>query len=122
MVYKSNRQGCEQDILSFGSYCSRNGISVNVKGGNGYVLSQSVPSGANIEDVNSITITAGGNTSSSSSSSSSSSNTTTDDVQKGDDEILDDALPDGDKTPVTPPKEPDVDDDAGNEQDDTPTE
>ena len=104
------------------SYCSRNGISVNVKGGNGYVLSQSVPSGANIEDVNSITITAGGNTSSSSSSSSSSSNTTTDDVQKGDDEILDDALPDGDKTPVTPPKEPDVDDDAGNEQDDTPTE
>ncbi len=104
------------------SYCSRNGISVTVKGGNGYVLSQSVPSGANIEDVNSITITAGGNTSSSSSSSSSSSNTTTDDVQKGDDEILDDALPDGDKTPVTPPKEPDVDDDAGNEQDDTPTE
>ena len=85
------------------SYCSRNGISVNVKGGNGYVLSQSVPSGANIEDVNSITITAGGNTSSSSSSSSSSSNTTTDDVQKGDDEILDDALHDGDKTPVTPP-------------------
>ena len=104
------------------SYCSRNGISVTVKGGNGYVLSQSVPSGANIEDVNSITVTAGGNTSSSSSSSSSSSNTTTDDVQKGDDEILDDALPDGDKTPVTPPKEPDVDDDAGNEQDDTPTE
>ena len=97
------------------SYCSRNGISVTVKGGNGYVLSQSVPSGANIEDVNSITITAGGNTSSSSSSSSSSSNTTTDDVQKGDDEILDDALPDGDKTPITPPKEPDVDDDAGNE-------
>lgn len=56
------------------SYCSRNGISVNVKGGNGYVLSQSVPSGANIEDVNSITVTAGGNTSSSSSSSSSNNN------------------------------------------------
>lgn len=56
------------------SYCSRNGISVTVKGGNGYVLSQSVPSGANIEDVNSITITAGGNTSSSSSSSSSNNN------------------------------------------------
>lgn len=60
------------------SYCSRNGISVTVKGGNGYVLSQSVPSGANIEDVNSITITAGGNTSSSSSSSSSNNNTTSD--------------------------------------------
>ena len=56
------------------SYCSRNGISVTVKGGNGYVLSQSVPSGANIEDVNSITITAGGNTSSSSSSNSSNNN------------------------------------------------
>ena len=56
------------------SYCSRNGISVTVKGGNGYVLSQSVPSGANIEDVNSITVTAGGNTSSSSSSSSSNNN------------------------------------------------
>ena len=90
------------------SYCSRNGISVTVKGGNGYVLSQSVPSGANIEDVNSITITAGGNTSSSSSSNSSnnnsdssSDNTTTD---TGDD-VLDDSgvLPDGDKTPVTPP-------------------
>ena len=60
------------------SYCSRNGISVTVKGGNGYVLSQSVPSGANIEDVNSITITAGGNTSSSSSSNSSNNNTTSD--------------------------------------------
>ena len=44
------------------SYCSRNGISLNVKGGNGYVISQSVPSGANIEDVNSITVTAGGST------------------------------------------------------------
>ncbi len=97
------------------SYCSRNGISVTVKGGNGYVLSQSVPSGANIEDVNSITVTAGGNTSSSSSSSSSnnnsnssSDNTTTD---TGDD-VLDDSgvLPDGDKTPVTPPI---INDDTG---------
>ena len=90
------------------SYCSRNGISVTVKGGNGYVLSQSVPSGANIEDVNSITITAGGNTSSSSSSNSSNnnSNSSSDDTttDTGDD-VLDDSgvLPDGDKTPVTPP-------------------
>ena len=60
------------------SYCSQHGISVTVKGGNGYVLSQSVPSGANVEDVKSITITAGGNTSSSSSSSSSNNNTTSD--------------------------------------------
>ena len=65
------------------SYCSQHGISVTVKGGNGYVLSQSVPSGANVEDVKSITVTAGGGTSTSSSSSkgssssSSSSNTTT---------------------------------------------
>lgn len=69
------------------SYCSRNGISVNVKGGNGYVISQSVPSGANVEDVKSITITAGGGTSTSSSSSSSSSNSTTtkedDDITQG---------------------------------------
>ena len=90
------------------SYCSRNGISVTVKGGNGYVLSQSVPSGANIEDVNSITITAGGNTSLSSSSNSSNnnSNSSSDDTttDTGDD-VLDDSgvLPDGDKTPVTPP-------------------
>ena len=60
------------------SYCSQHGISVTVKGGNGYVLSQSVPSGANVEDVKSITITAGGNTSSSSSSSSSNNNTSSD--------------------------------------------
>ena len=72
------------------SYCSQHGISVTVKGGNGYVLSQSVPSGANVEDVKSITITAGGNTSSSSSSSSSNNNsnsssddTTTDTGDKG---------------------------------------
>ena len=78
------------------SYCSQNGIKLTVNGGNGYVLSQSIPSGANIEDVNSITITAGGDTSSSSSSSSSSSNTTTDDDE-------DDAL-NGAGIP-TPPKE-----------------
>lgn len=75
------------------SYCSQHGISVTVKGGNGYVLSQSVPSGANIEDVNSITITAGGNTSSSSSSSSSNnnSNSSSDDAtdNKGDEDISD---------------------------------
>ncbi len=74
------------------SYCSRNGISLTVKGGNGYVLSQSVPSGANIEDVNSITVTAGGSTTSSSSSSSS-SNTTTD--KEGEKE--EDKGPDGEK-------------------------
>ena len=70
------------------SYCSQNGIKLTVNGGNGYVLSQSIPSGANIEDVNSITITAGGDTSSSSSSSSSSSNTTTDDDE--DEDVLED--------------------------------
>lgn len=55
------------------SYCSQHGISLNVKGGDGYVLSQTVPSGANVEDVKSITVTAGGGTSTSSSSSNSSS-------------------------------------------------
>ena len=95
------------------SYCSQHGISVTVKGGNGYVLSQSVPSGANIEDVKSITITAGGGTSTSSSSSSSSSSsnnnttsdTTTDD---GEDDDISNTVPGtpgsgGEpSTPVTP--------------------
>ncbi len=46
------------------SFCGANGIKVNVKGnGTGTVISQSVPSGANVEDVSSITITlSGGNT------------------------------------------------------------
>lgn len=55
------------------SYCSQNGIKLTVNGGNGYILSQNVPSGANIEDVKSLTVTAGGTTNSSSSSSSSNS-------------------------------------------------
>ena len=56
------------ETLSYAqSYCSSHGIKVNVKGGNGYIISQSVPA------VSSITLTAGGNTSSSTSSSSSSS-------------------------------------------------
>lgn len=79
------------------SYCSQHGISVTVKGGNGYVLSQSVPSGANVEDVKSITITAGGGTgtsSSSSSSSSSSNNNTTSDTttDTGDKDVDEDIL------------------------------
>ena len=79
------------------SYCSQHGISVTVKGGNGYVLSQSVPSGANVEDVKSITITAGGNTTTTPSTSNSSSSSqddkdTTDDdkeeIKKPDKEVL----------------------------------
>ena len=91
------------------SYCSQHGISVTVKGGNGYVLSQSVPSGANIEDVNSITVTAGGNTSSSSSSSSSNNNTTSDTTtDDGEDDDISNTVPGtpgsgGEpSTPVTP--------------------
>ena len=42
------------------SWGSRNGISVAVNGGSGYVLSQNVPAGSNIEDVKSITVTSGG--------------------------------------------------------------
>lgn len=62
------------ETLSYAqSYCNSHGIKVTVKGGNGYVISQSVPSGANVEDVKSITITAGGSTSSNTSTSSSSS-------------------------------------------------
>ena len=76
------------------SYCSRNGISLNVKGGNGYVISQSVPSGANIEDVNSITVTAGGST-----------NTTTITDEEDDEDEENDAL-NGAGVP-TPPKEDD---------------
>ena len=91
------------------SYCSQHGISVTVKGGNGYVLSQSVPSGANVEDVKSITITAGGNTSSSSSSSSSNNNATSDTTtDDGEDDDISNTVPGtpgsgGEpSTPVTP--------------------
>ena len=100
------------------SYCSQHGISVNVKGGNGYILSQSVPSGANVEDVNSITVTAGGSTTTtpstgssnaSDSNSNSSSNDTTND-KEDDKDILDDVLPDGDEEPVVPPTTDDTDD------------
>ena len=66
------------------SYCSSHGISVSVKGGNGYVLSQSVPSGANVEDVSSITVTAGGNTTSTPSTSSSSSSSSKDNDDEND--------------------------------------
>ena len=101
------------------SYCSQHGISVTVKGGNGYVLSQSVPSGANVEDVKSITVTAGGNTISSSSSSSSSnssssssgSSTTIDDEKDNEDITVPGTPGSGEEpsTPVTPsdPEEPD---------------
>ena len=74
------------------SYCAQYGISVNVSGGEGYVLSQSVPSGTNVEDITSITITAGGGTSSgstSSSNSSSSTTTTTTTDDSGDDDTGD---------------------------------
>ena len=83
------------------SYCSRNGISLNVKGGNGYVLSQSVPSGANIEDVNSITVTAGGNTTNSA--------VTTDDNKKEND-VLEDSgvLPPEPDEPKEDPEDPPV--------------
>ncbi len=46
------------------SWGSSNGVSIIVNGGNGYVLSQNVPAGANVEDVKSITVTAGGNSTS----------------------------------------------------------
>ena len=73
-----------QSLSYVNSFCSANGIKVNVSGsGTGSVISQSVPAGANVEDVGSITITLSGGqsqsstTNSSSSSSSDSSNTTT---------------------------------------------
>ena len=80
------------------SYCSRNGISLSVKGGNGDVLSQSVPSGANIEDVNSITVTAGGTTN---------TTTITDDNNKEND-VLEDSgvLPPEPDEPKEDPEDP----------------
>ena len=87
------------------SYCSQHGISVTVKGGNGYVLSQSVPSGANVEDVNSITVTAGGGTSSSNSSSSSSSSSS-DSSNSSSDNTTDNKGDEGGST-TTDPTDPD---------------
>ena len=51
-----------QSVSYASSFCSSHGISVSVKGGNGVIISQSVPSGANVEDVKSIVLTAGGGT------------------------------------------------------------
>lgn len=51
-----------QSLSYVNSFCSAHGIKVNVQGGNGTVISQSVPAGANVEDVSSITVTlSGGN-------------------------------------------------------------
>ncbi len=55
------------------SFCSQNGIKVTINGGSGNIISQSVQAGANVEDVKSIVLTAGGSSSSTTSSSSSSS-------------------------------------------------
>lgn len=49
-----------QSLSSAQSWCSSHGIKASVSGGNGYVVSQSVPAGANVEDVKSITLSAGG--------------------------------------------------------------
>ncbi len=70
------------------SFCLANGIKVNVSGsGNGTVVSQSVPSGANVEDVSSITIKLSGGASSSSTSktttNSSSSNKSSSSTSSG---------------------------------------
>lgn len=51
-----------QLVSSAQSWGSKNGVSVVVNGGNGYVLTQNVPAGANVEDVKSITVTSGGTT------------------------------------------------------------
>lgn len=60
------------------SFCSANGIKVNVNGsGNGTVISQNIPSGANVEDVSSITVGLSSVRSSTSSTSSSTKSTTT---------------------------------------------
>lgn len=52
-----------QTVSNAQSWGSKNGVTISVNGGNGYVLSQNVPAGANVEDVRSITVTAGGSSS-----------------------------------------------------------
>ena len=42
------------------SWCSSHGVKVSINGGNGYVTNQSVPAGANVEDVKSLVLTVGG--------------------------------------------------------------
>ncbi len=50
-----------QSLSYVNSFCGAHGIKVNVKGsGTGNVISQSVPAGANVEDVGSITVTLAG--------------------------------------------------------------
>ena len=68
-----------QSVSYAQSWCSAHGVSISVNGGNGYITSQSVPAGANVEDVKSITVKAGGGSSTASASASSSKSKTTDD-------------------------------------------
>ena len=46
-----------QSLSYVNSFCGSHGIKVNASGSSGTVIAQSVPAGANVEDVNSITIT-----------------------------------------------------------------
>ena len=49
-----------QSLSYVNSFCGSHGIKVNATGSSGTVISQSVPAGANVEDVHSITITLSG--------------------------------------------------------------
>ena len=49
-----------QSLSYVNSFCGAHGIKVNATGSSGTVTAQSVPAGANVEDVNSITITLSG--------------------------------------------------------------
>lgn len=51
-----------QSLSYVNSFCMSHGIKVNASGSSGTVTAQSVPAGANVEDVNSITITLSGTT------------------------------------------------------------
>lgn len=106
-----------QSVSYVRSYCSSHGISVNVKGGDGYVISQSVPSGANVEDVKSITVTAGGGTGTSSNSSSNSSSSSTkddSDITQGEPGFVNPGNTSVGDTTVEPPKEGGDASDGGN--------
>lgn len=72
------------------SFCGANGIKVNVKGnGTGTVISQSVPSGANVEDVSSITITLSGGSTGTSKNTNNQTNKNNNNTDKNNDKTDD---------------------------------
>lgn len=86
-----------QSLSYVNSFCGSHGIKVNVSGnGSGTVVNQSVPSGANVEDVKSITITLAGASSTTTNKTEDTSTKKTTDKEKEATEVVPGSPSDGD--------------------------